>query len=130
VTGLDSLPSEGLPFFHTSREGVVLDRTGRNHFDLLATHLGFDLEQDGALEEFVNAYEGWFRSERPRLGRVGNRGGRLDLVTLTMPLVHSPAGSEIGEQERDVQIAARILAEVAASLAVSSPPRGVPNADL
>jgi hypothetical protein len=100
---LADLPENGLVFLSLKNGGVFVTPALTAHFDLLPAAAGSD---DWSI------IEKWLLRERPRLGRIGRRGGQLDLLTLTKPLKHHVAASEDEEEELDLVIRARVLSSV------------------
>jgi hypothetical protein len=97
------LPEKGLAFFSLSSGEIVLQPGVTTHFDLL----------QGAVASDDRALIGrWLSRERPRFGRIGHRGGRVDLLMLTKPLKHLVAASEDQDEELDLLARARVLSAV------------------
>jgi hypothetical protein len=97
------LPERGLAFFSLSSGQIVLRPGLTTHFDLLMAAAGSD---DWAV------VEEWLLRARPRFGRIGRRGSRVDLAMLTKPLDRAVAASEDEEEELDLRTRARVLSAV------------------
>src|SRR5438046_691794 len=101
------LPENGLAFLACKSGDIILRAGVTAHFDLIPAAAESD---DWAV------IEKWLHRQRPRLGRIGRRGARPALLTLTKPLGRPVPASEEEEQELDQVVRDQVLLRVVEEL--------------
>jgi hypothetical protein len=97
------LPENGLAFLACKSGEIILRAGVKAHFDLIP--LAAETDDWPSIER-------WLSRQRPRLGRIGRRGGQPALLTFTKPLGRPVPASEDEQQELDHAIRDEVLVRV------------------